>query len=207
MPARLLKWPLNADLRVGLLGGSFNPAHQGHRHISLVALHRLGLDQVWWLVAPQNPLKPTEDTAPLEARLARACSVAAHPAIRVSDMERRLGTRYTADTLTRLRRIAPRTRFVWLMGADNLIQLPRWRSWTLIMESVPVAVIARPGYSLKARQALAAQRYQRFRIAAEHARALADCPPPAWTFIEDRPMAISSTELRARARGAGCTSA
>ena len=197
MLARALERPVGGGLRIGLLGGSFNPAHEGHRRISLVALRRLGLDQVWWLVSPQNPLKPEHGMAPLEERLSSARDMASHPSIRVTAIERHLGTRYTADTLAALISRAPKTRFVWLMGADNLLTLPRWHTWTRIMESVPVAVIARPGYSLKARLSPAAQRYARQQISADRGRALAACTPPAWIFIEDRPIAISSTQIRA----------
>lgn len=142
-----LGYGLWAGLRVGLLGGSFNPAHDGHRYISRLALKLLGLDEVWWLVSPQNPLKPAAGMASLGDRLARAQAVADHPRIRVTDLERLLGTRYTADTLAALHRCFPRTRFVWLMGADNLLQVPRWQRWTEIFETTPVA-LRRPHVSI-----------------------------------------------------------
>ena len=147
-----------ARLRVGLLGGSFNPAHDGHRHISLLALRRLGLDQVWWLVSPQNPLKSTAGMAPLAERMAGARAAARHPAIKVTDIERRLGTRFTADTLVRLRRRFPDLGFVWLMGADNLVQVPKWQRWTEIFTCMPVAVFDRPSYSYAALAGKAATR-------------------------------------------------
>lgn len=193
-----LATPVAPGLRIGLLGGSFNPAHEGHRWISLVALRRLGLHRVWWLVSPQNPLKPEAGMAPFAERFASARAMATHPAIAVADIEHRLGTRFTADTLAALTARAPHTRFVWLMGADNLVSLPRWRDWTRIMETVPVAVIARPGYSLKARLSPAARRYAHAQLPQDHARLLPGRTPPAWVFIEDRPTGISSTRIRAQ---------
>ena len=130
-------------LRVGLLGGSFNPAHDGHRAISLAALRALNLDQVWWLVSPQNPLKPVKGMAGFAERMAGARAVARHPRIRVTDLEARLGTRYTVDTVRRLRARAERHRYVWLMGADNLLQLPRWQGWVEIVRRIPIAVLDR----------------------------------------------------------------
>lgn len=129
---------------VGLLGGSFNPAHEGHRHISLYALKMLGLDAVWWMVSPQNPLKSAKDMASLHTRLRDASAVAAHPKIFVTDIESQMGTRFTADTLKALKKHFPRTRFIWLMGADNLHQFHRWKNWQEIFRAVPVCVLARP---------------------------------------------------------------
>ncbi len=140
-----------AGRRIGLLGGSFNPAHGGHLHISRLALSRLDLDEVWWLVSPQNPLKPAAGMAPFAERLAQAADIAAADRrIKVSDIEARLGTRYTADTLKALTRRFPRARFVWLMGGDNLAQLPYWKRWQDIVGTVPIAVFDRPGSSLRA---------------------------------------------------------
>jgi nicotinate-nucleotide adenylyltransferase len=186
--------------RVGLLGGSFNPAHGGHLHISLEALKRLDLDEVWWLVSPQNPLKPRAGMATLEDRLAGARALARHPRIRVSDIERRLGTLYTADTLAALKRRFPRIRFVWLMGADNLIQIVRWERWRNIFELVPIAVFARPSYSLPSLSGPAARRYARRRIPLRDARRLADTAPPAWVFLPVRLDARSATDIRSRRR-------
>jgi len=135
-----------AGLRIGLLGGSFNPAHAGHRHISLQALKRLRLDAVWWLVSPQNPLKPRAGMAPLARRLAHARQMAAHPRIQVTALETRLGTTYTVDTVAALVAGWPRTRFIWLMGMDGLEQFHRWKDWPRIAGLVPIAVLARPGY-------------------------------------------------------------
>ena len=182
--------------RVGILGGSFNPAHPGHRHISLEALKRLNLDEVWWLVAPQNPLKPQRGMAPLERRFADALRLARHPRIRVLDIEARLGTRYTADTVTELQRLFGQTRFVWLMGADNLAQIRRWERWTEIFRRVPIAVLARPTYCLRGLAELAARRYAHRRVAPQAARRLADVRPPAWVFLPIRLDASSATEIR-----------
>ncbi|SMH54352.1 nicotinate-nucleotide adenylyltransferase [Azospirillum agricola] len=194
--------PLYAGLTVGLLGGSFNPAHAGHRHISLYALKALGLDRVWWLVSPQNPLKSTSGMASLPERLAEARRVAAHPRIEVTGIETDLGTRYTVDTLAALTRRFPKTRFVWLMGADNLRQIPRWRHWTRIFESVPVAVFARPTYSLNALSGQAAQRYIRRRVSMHGAKGLARHERPAWMFFRNPLHTASATAIRqARATG------
>ena len=194
--------PAHAGLRIGLLGGSFNPAHAGHRHISLHALKALKLDQVWWLVSPQNPLKPAADMGSLAERLAWARAAARHPRIRVTDIETGLGTRYTVDTLAGLTRRYPKTRFVWLMGADNLRQIPYWRDWTRIFQMVPIAVFGRSTYSLSALGGVAAQRFARRRVPDLRARGLADAKPPAWTFLRNPLHPASATAIRrARARG------
>jgi nicotinate-nucleotide adenylyltransferase len=185
-----------APRRIGLLGGSFNPAHAGHRHISLEALKRLGLDEVWWLVAPQNPLKPERGMAAFEKRVAAARGLATHPRIRVLDLEHRLGTRYTIDTVKELQRIFPRRRFVWLMGADNLAQIRHWKHWNEIFSRLPIAVFARPTYCLKGLAELAAKRYRHRRVAPEAARRLADLVPPAWVFLPTKLDASSATEIR-----------
>ncbi len=183
--------------RVGLLGGSFNPAHAGHLHLSLVALKRLDLDAVWWLVSPQNPLKPTAGMAPLAERLAGARAAARHPRIMATDMEARLGSRFTADTLRRLKRRFPGIDFVWLMGADNMLQIPRWRRWAAIFETVPVAVIARPAYCWNAMHGKAALRYARSRVGERAASGLARRQPPAWHYLATRLHPASATEIRA----------
>lgn len=189
---------------IGLLGGSFNPAHDGHRFISTEALKRLGLDEVWWLVSPQNPLKPTAGMAPLAARVASARAAARHPRIRVLALESRLGTRYTVDTLARLR-CWHGHRFVWLIGADNLAQMPRWRRWSDILARTPVAVFAREPYLRVALAGKAASRFAHARIGQERASALPVTPPPAWTFVRLRPHPASATALRdtGPATGAG----
>ena len=188
--------------RIGLLGGSFNPAHRGHREISLEALRRLGLDEVWWLVSPQNPLKPVAGMASLEDRVARARLLAHHPRIRVTGLESALGTLYTAETLTALTRRLPRARFVWLMGADNLVQIDRWQDWPKIFHTVVIAVLDRPSYSLRASAAKAARRFARRRLPERRALNLAAQEPPAWVFLHTRLNSLSATQIRAR-RGHG----
>jgi nicotinate-nucleotide adenylyltransferase len=178
------------------LGGSFNPAHDGHRHISLEALKRLGLDEVWWLVSPQNPLKPNDGMAPFAKRLAAARGMARSPRIKVLDLEARLGTRYTVDTVAAVRRLFPRTRFVWLMGADNLKQIRHWRRWREIFRRVPIAVLDRPTYSLAALSDLAAQAFARYRVPPGAARNLAEHRPPAWTFLPIKLSHQSASALR-----------
>ena len=185
-----------ARLRVGLLGGSFNPAHDGHRHISLEALKRLRLDQVWWLVAPQNPLKPGAGMAALEKRLARARKAARHPRIRVSDLEARLGTRYTVDTLACLTRRYPEVHFVWLMGADNLLQFPAWRRWTSIARAIPIAIFDRPTYAYRALAGQAARRFARYRVM--DPAALPGRKPPAWCLVRGPTHPASATAVRER---------
>jgi nicotinate-nucleotide adenylyltransferase len=183
---------------VGLLGGSFNPAHDGHRYISLLALKLLYLDELWWLVSPQNPLKPSADMTPFAKRLAQARRIANHPRIRVTGIEARLKTRYTADTLRSLRQRFPRTNFVWIMGADNLAQIPRWERWTEIFAAVPIAVFDRATYSFRALAGKAARRFARQRIAAKDAASLADRQPPAWVYFHVRRHPASATSIRAR---------
>ncbi len=190
--------------RVGLLGGSFNPAHAGHLHISRLAFKRLRLAEVWWLVAPQNPLKPADDMATLTERLTNARTAAISAAwggrVWVTDIERELGTCYTADTLKALKRRFPDRRFVWIMGADNLIEIPRWHGWKAIFDAVPVAVFARPTYSFRALTSKAARRFARHRINEIRAAALADMRPPAWVFVHTPLNAASATGIRAETR-------
>ena len=182
--------------RIGLLGGSFNPAHDGHRYISRVALTRLGLDEVWWLVSPQNPLKPEAGMAPFESRLESANNVARDRRIRVSAIEAEFGTRYTAQTLEALQNRYPAARFVWLMGADNLVQISRWRAWTQIFNKVPIAVFARDSYDSKALSARASVRFARARIPERAARLLPDAAPPAWVFMRIKPHPATATDIR-----------
>jgi nicotinate-nucleotide adenylyltransferase len=184
--------------RIGLLGGSFNPAHEGHLHISWLALEMLDLDNVWWLVSPQNPLKPDTETMPYKERLRRARAIARGHKLWVTDIERTLCTRYTVDTLAALREHHPGFRFVWIMGADNLIEIDRWKDWTAIFEAVPVAVFARPNYSGKALVSKAARRFARRRVKASQAAGLADKRPPAWVFLMTPLNAQSATRIRAR---------
>ena len=192
---------MGAARRIGLLGGSFNPAHHGHRDISLAALKYLDLDEIWWMVSPQNPLKPMDGMAPFAERLASARAMACHPKIRVTDVESRLGTQFTADTLKALVTRFPSCRFVWLMGADNLAQISSWRDWTKIFHLTPIAVFDRPTYTIKALTALAARRFRRSRRREAALKMLAATPPPAWVFVHHRLNPISATAIRAeRAR-------
>jgi nicotinate-nucleotide adenylyltransferase len=184
--------------RIGLLGGSFNPAHPGHRHVSLEALKRLALDEVWWLVSPQNPLKPARGMASFEKRFANAAAYAHHPRIRVVGLEEKLGTRFTLDTLKALQPRFPHQHFVWLMGADNLTQLRRWKDWPQIFRRVPIAVFARPTYCQQALAEMAALRFHRYRIAADRSRGLAAMAPPAWVFFRSKLDASSATAIRSR---------
>ncbi len=182
--------------RIGLLGGSFDPAHAGHVHVTLWALRALRLDRVWWLVSPGNPLK-TDAPADLSRRLAAARALVRDRRVTVTDIEARIGTRYTAETLAELQRRYPRVRFVWLMGADNLRGFHRWDRWATIMRQVPVAVLARPGEQLKAGLSPAARRFARWRVPQSRAAALPWMTPPAWTLLSGRMLDLSSSELRA----------
>ena len=188
--------PAGPGMRVGLLGGSFDPPHAGHVHISKWALKAFGLDRVWWLVSPGNPLKP-DQPADLKRRMAAARAIMRHPRVTVTDLEARLGTRYTAATLAALRARWPGVRFVWLMGADNLASFHRWDRWTRIMEMVPVGVLARPGQQLRAGLSPAARRFARWRLPPSEARALPFREPPAWSLVSGRMLDLSSSELRA----------
>jgi len=192
-------------LRIGILGGSFNPAHDGHRHISLLALKLLQLDEVWWMVSPQNPLKTEDGMAPFEERLVSAQETARHPNIRVTDIEQRLGSTYTAQSLTTLKRTFPKTRFVWIMGADNLKQISRWHRWTRIFNQVPIAVFDRAPYSFCALSGKPAKAFFRFKKKRADACNLADMAPPAWMFFHTRLHPGSATLIRAR-RAKGQTS-
>jgi nicotinate-nucleotide adenylyltransferase len=185
---------------IGLLGGSFNPAHDGHRHIAQEALRRLGLDWVWWLVSPQNPLKPLTEMASLPNRMASACRQAQHPRMVVTAIESDLGTVYSAETLRRLTRLFPGQRFVWLMGADNLGQIARWRAWQRVYDRAAVAVFARAPYSGKALLGQAAQRFRAARLPDAACRSLARHKRPAWVFLRNRLHPASASAIRAAAR-------
>ncbi|MBK1695978.1 nicotinate-nucleotide adenylyltransferase [Rhodovibrio salinarum] len=187
--------------RIGLLGGSFNPAHGGHLRISETALQRLRLDAVWWLVSPQNPLKPKTGMAPLAERLASARAVTNGRArVRATAIEAELGTLRTLDTLRALTCRFPEVRFVWLMGADNLVQIDRWANWPQIFRSVPVAVFDRPNYSLRANAAKAAQHFRQARLPESKSGRLAESKPPAWVFLHATRDPRSATEIRAQRR-------
>jgi nicotinate-nucleotide adenylyltransferase len=186
--------------RIGLLGGSFNPAHQGHLAISREAMKRLRLDRVWWLVSPQNPLKGESDMADFAKRMASAEAMAGRDRrLVVSDLERRLGTRYTIDTVRWLKRRG-RARLIWLIGADNLTQLPHWRSWRQLMAMVPIAVFDREPYSYRASVGRAARTYADRRLAERAAPVLPESRPPAWVFLRLRRYQVSGTALRRQRR-------
>jgi nicotinate-nucleotide adenylyltransferase len=189
--------PLHADgMRIGLLGGSFNPPHAAHRAISRFAIKRLQLDRVWWLVTPGNPLKELGSLRELHERANAARKMADDPRIDVSCLESVLGTRYTEDTITYLRRRCSRLRLVWIMGADNLAQFHRWQNWRRIAFEVPMAVIDRPPQSFRALAAPAAQALERYRIPESGAGTLADRRAPAWVFLTGMKSTLSSTGLR-----------
>ncbi|MEM9349591.1 MAG: nicotinate-nucleotide adenylyltransferase [Pseudomonadota bacterium] len=185
-----------AGQAIGLLGGSFDPAHHGHVHITHQAMRRFGLDAVWWLVTPGNPLKQ-RGPASLDARIAEARRIMDHPRVLVTGIEERLGTRYTAETLDALLGLYPGVRFTWLMGADNLAQFHRWQDWRAIMDAVPVGVIARPGERTGARVSPAARLYRSSRLPGRYSRLLARAEAPAWCFINVPMSAASSTAIRA----------
>jgi nicotinate-nucleotide adenylyltransferase len=188
------------SIRTGLLGGSFNPAHGGHRRITLFAMEALGLDEVWWLVSPGNPLKPRAGMAPLAARIASARKQARRAPIRASAVERELGTRYTIDTLRAIRRRWPRRRFIWLMGADNLAQFHNWKNWREIARTMPIAVIARPGYDAAALASPAMAWLRRYRCPPASLRNRAGWPKewsaPALVILRFDPDTRSATTLR-----------
>ena len=188
-------------MRIGLLGGSFNPAHAGHVEISLTALKRLGLDQVWWVVTPGNPLKRSSKLLGVSQRVEAAKKIANHPRIAVTGFPGEKGPPYTVDLLTELKRRHPAVSFVWLMGADNLAEFHRWRSWQRIFETAPIAVLDRPGFRLKARASQAATRFQEFHVDESDAQGLARMTPPAWTIITHRLSPLSSTAIRGEGKG------
>jgi nicotinate-nucleotide adenylyltransferase len=183
--------------RIGLLGGSFNPAHRGHRRISLAAIEALGLDEVWWLVSPGNPLKAGKEMAPFEARLESARSMARRAPIKVTDFEARIGTRYSIDTVGELLRRHPRDRFIWLMGADTVAEFHHWKQWRNFAKALPIAVISRPGYEGDARAARAMGWLRRFVRPSSQARNWTDWSPPAILLLRLPPDPTSATALRA----------
>ncbi|MDO5705784.1 MAG: nicotinate-nucleotide adenylyltransferase [Paracoccus sp. (in: a-proteobacteria)] len=183
--------------RIGLLGGSFDPPHEGHVHITEEALRRFGLDRVWWLVSPGNPLKE-RGPAPLADRLAAARAIMRNPRVTVTGIEAALNTRMTADTIAALQARYPEARFVWLMGTDNLVQFNRWDRWREIAGRVPIGVIARPGSRLRARLSPAAQIMARWRLPETQARRLGSAVPPAWVLVNVPMSNLSSTAIRAR---------
>jgi nicotinate-nucleotide adenylyltransferase len=195
-----LKLPAFAPgMRIGLFGGSFNPAHEGHRLVAVECLKRLRLDAVWLLVSPGNPLKDHTELAPLATRLADTRAMVAHPQIDITGFEAAHGFKYSYETLAFLTKAAPGTRFVWIMGADNLQYFDRWERWEDIVNLVPIAVYARPGSTFRAARSKVAIRLERHRLPEEAAETLADSPPPAWVYLRGIMSSQSSTAIR-RAR-------
>ncbi len=187
-------------MRIGLYGGSFDPAHLGHRHVTLTALRRLRLDRVWWLVSPGNPLKDRTRLTPLAERCAQAAGIARHPRIAVTGFEAALGARFTVQTLRYLRRRRPGVRFVWIMGADSLATFHRWKGAAEIARLMPIAVIDRPGSTLTPLTARAARRFTAHRLPEAAALVLPDRRPPVWVFLHGPRSKLSSTAIRARTR-------
>lgn len=187
--------------RIGIFGGSFNPPHSGHRMVAQTVLKRLGLDQVWWLVTPGNPLKSHSDLAPLEMRLHLASALADHPRMKVTAFEAVLGTPYTAKTLVALKSMCPSLRFVWIMGADNLADFHKWQDWRRIVDTVPLAIVDRPGASLSVMSAPMAKAYEKYRLPEEEAPLLPGIKAPAWTFLHTPLDEASSTVLRRKRDG------
>ena len=183
-------------LRIGLFGGSFNPPHEGHRQVSLIAMKRLRLDRVWWIVTPGNPLKVAAGLPRLVDRMAAARAVSHHPRIDVTGFEAAIGTRYSVDTVRYLRRRCPGVRFVWIMGADILAELHRWRAWRAFIEAIPIVAVDRPGSTFNATRGPAAALMARHRLPEHDAAALPETSPPAFVFLHGPRSAASSTRLR-----------
>ncbi|WP_373506090.1 nicotinate-nucleotide adenylyltransferase [Aestuariivirga sp.] len=188
--------PFGEGQRIGLFGGSFNPAHRGHLMVALYALKKLQLDWVWWLVSPQNPLKDTSETGEYSTRLAYTQAIARHPRFVVTDIEKQMGARTTAETLRGLAPVLKRGHFVFIMGADSFANLHRWHDWLEITETLPLAVLARPGYSLRALGGPAATRFDNEQVPSQLAPRLSTMKPPAWCFIPMPLRAESSTAIR-----------
>ena len=188
--------PFGKGQRIGLFGGSFNPAHAGHRMVALYALKRLQLDWVWWLVSPQNPLKDTKQTGEYSARLGHTKIIANHPRFKVTNLEKQIHSRNTAQTLSALKQATTQAHFVWIMGADSFRDLDKWHDWNHIVETLPIAVLARPGYSVRALSGQAALRYSNSRLSNEQSGLLAKRRAPAWVFISMPLRNESSTAIR-----------
>jgi nicotinate-nucleotide adenylyltransferase len=205
-PQHNLEWldtipPYGSGQRIGLLGGSFNPAHAGHDLLSRMMIKRLELDWLWWLVTPGNPLKETSNLPSLSSRMAQCQNIANHPRIRVTGIEAKLGTRYTADTLEKLKKRCPDARFIWLMGGDNLVQFHLWEDWQEIAASTPMAIYDRPSYRGRALHSLAANRLKAYRIDEQDARLLGREPMgnhASWCYLTGPLSALSSTLIRAQ---------
>ena len=194
-----LKMPASGDgQRIGLFGGSFNPPHEGHLNLCDLAIKRLDLDHIWWMITPGNPLKDTSELPNLMERIKLSNAIISNPKIKVTAFEATHKVRYTADTVRLVRKLRPRQKFVWLMGADNLADFHRWQDWRKIANTLPIAVIDRPGSTLSHRSARAAVAFSRFRVDDEDASILLNMPPPVWTFIHGPRNSLSSSALRAR---------
>ena len=201
VPPSLVRLPRFAPgMRIGLFGGTFNPSHQGHRLVSQLALNRLGLDRLWWIVTPGNPLKEHSGLAPLEERMEAARAIADDPRIDVTGFEAELGSKFTVDAISFLRRRCSQVQFVWIMGADNLASFHKWLRWEEIAETLPIVVIDRPGSTLKAMNSRAGQLLARHRLAETDARLLPGAQAPAFVFIHGPRSDLSSTQLRAQAK-------
>lgn len=188
--------PHPPGLRVGLYGGSFDPAHAGHRHVTLIALRRLRLDRVWWIVTPGNPLKPHGDLPPTALRVTAAAALAHHPRIAVTGFEEALGARYTVETLAYLIRRCPGVRFVWIMGADNWAGFQRWRGWRAIAGLAPICIVDRPNWTLRAASSRAGTALSLHRRNESDSAIFANASPPAWIFLHGPRSPLSSTALR-----------
>lgn len=199
-PSRALLPPAAASqMSIGLLGGSFNPPHTGHRHISELALRRLNLDNIWWLVSPGNPLKDTSKLKPLELRVESCRSIFRHPKLKVTAFESRLPGVYTVNTLRYLVQRYPGTQFVWLMGADNLIEFHKWRNWKALFKLMPIAIVDRPNYRYKAMASKAAQVFSNYHVSDQNLSSFTGLEPPVWTFLTIPLSGESSTKIRNRA--------
>jgi len=196
-PARIVLPPYAPGMRIGLFGGTFDPPHAAHRAACLLAMRRIGLDRVWWLVTPGNPLKDTSGLAPLRERVAAARALAQHPRIDVTDFEARLGSHYTFETISYLVRRCTGVHFVWIMGADNLRSFHRWQRWRDIAAMVPFAIVDRLGPSLYAAASAAGQAFARARLPESAAKTLPERTPPAWIYLHGLKSPLSSTALRA----------
>jgi nicotinate-nucleotide adenylyltransferase len=197
----MIRLPPHAPgMRIGLYGGSFNPPHAGHRHVGLMALRRLALDRLWWLVTPGNPLKDRAGLPPTTARIAAAQACAHDPRIVATGLEEQIGSYYTLETVRFLERRCPGVRFVWIMGADSLASFQRWRGWREIAETLPMAVVDRPGWTLKATRSRAAVALAPYRWDETDAALIAAAAPPAWVFLHGPRSFLSSTELRKQGR-------
>ena len=193
-----MRMPVAGDgQKIGLFGGSFNPPHEGHLNLCDLAIKRLELDQIWWMVTPGNPLKDTSVLAPLEARIKKCRAMTSHPKIKITAFEAKYKVRYTADTLRVVQRLRPRNDFVWLMGADNLADFHRWQDWREIANMMPIAVIDRPGSTLSYHSSQASIALSQYRIDEADAPLLSHMKPPAWTFLHGPRSSLSSTQLRA----------